>query len=159
MHGFKDARQGRLPGPAPLIAILIMWAATVFFYELRWYIRQWVVAGLGIVEVAVAIALFKTSPVLAASNGLIGVTLIASAWGIHKEMRGPWAAASSVCGTLALTYGFGASRVAKELGTHLAWAFLPALAFFLPACIMLATSSPGSARYAPFATKPFTARR
>jgi hypothetical protein len=155
----KDPRHGRIPGPAPMIAIVVMWATTVLFYELRWYIRQWVVGALGIIEISVAVALFQTSKVLASTNALIGITLVAAAYGIHKEQRGPWAAAASTCGTLALTYGFGASRVAKELDTHLAWAFIPALAMFLPACIMLATSSPGSTRYEPFATKPVTRGR
>jgi hypothetical protein len=157
----KDPRHGRLPGPIPLIAVLAMWGTTVLFYELRWYIRQWIVAALGVTEIGVAIALLQANraTVLAVANALIGITLVAAAYGIHKEQRGPWAAAVSTCGTLALVYTFGASRVAREVGTHLGWAFLPALAMFLPACIMLATSAPGSARYAPFASKPLTARR
>jgi hypothetical protein len=116
----------------------------------------WLVGAIGAGELVIAgmILFGGMSKVLGVVNALIGVAMIAAAWGVQKGRRGAWAFAVVACGTLALTYFFGSAKLRTTTGMHLAWAVLPALAVFLPACVALATSGPESVRYEPFANRP-----
>jgi hypothetical protein len=157
---FKNPKYGRLPGPAPLISLGSSWVSMMLFYELRWYVRVWATLVVGLAQLAAGIAmLYLGMPKpLGVVNAILGIALSASAYGIHLERRGPWSFAVSCFGTLALTFFFGSSKIAAEMDVHLAWAALPALGLFLPACVMLGTSAPGTPRYQPWARFPTAPR-
>jgi hypothetical protein len=151
----------RLPGPAPVIALVASFLSMMLMYELRWYIRTWLIAAIGAAEIITGILIINAgmSKVLSLANGLLGLSLLGAAYGIHLGRRGAWSYAVSACGTLAVAFFFGSAKVHNATGVHLAWAALPALAVFLPACVALGTSPPGGPRYEPFAKTASSARR
>lgn len=160
----KSTFVDHLPGPSPLIALAIVCVSMMLFYEFRWYLRVWATGaiGLALLGMAGAIVYADMTKVLAVVSSLIGLALLASAYGIHLGRRGAWSLAVSAFGILALVFFFGSARLRGAMHWHLAWAILPSLAVFLPACVMLSTSAPGADRWEPFATKPNappTARR
>jgi hypothetical protein len=152
----KSTFRDHLPGPSPLIAMAIVCVSMLLFYEFRWYLRVWATGAIGmaLLGMAAAIVLGDVTKVLAVVSGVVGLALVASAYGIHIGHRGAWSLASSACGVLALVFFFGSARLRAELHLHLAWAVLPSLAVFLPACVMLGTSPPGGEFYEPFASAP-----
>jgi hypothetical protein len=145
-----------LPDTTTVLAMLGIWAVNILVWEVRWLIRTWLPGVLGSAFVVLAIGTFVADRPLPLTVAylLFGVAMIACSWGMLRDRREGWAFAVSMFGMQLVVHFFGTSVIREALGTHLALAVLPAMAVFLPAFLALATTPPGSPRYAPFATKP-----
>jgi hypothetical protein len=145
-----------LPDMTTVLAMLGVWVVNILVWEVRWVIRTWLPAVLGATFVVLGIGtLVADRPLpLTVAYLLFGVAMIACSVGMLRDRREGWAFAVSMFGMQLVAHFFGTSVIRGALGTHLAIAVLPAMAVFLPALLALATTPPGSPRYAPFATKP-----
>jgi hypothetical protein len=144
-----------LPKTAAWIAVAIILAANVLFYELRFLLRVYGVAAIGAFFVinAAVIAADGLPIVLVTFYALFGIAMMWSAYGIHRERREGWAAALSMSAVLLTGHFFGTAKIAQETGWPIAYALLPSMALMLPLVIALLTSPPGATPVKPFATR------
>ena len=144
-----------IPRSAAWIAVAIILAANVLFYELRFILRVYGVAAIGAFFVvnAAVIGAEGLPLVLVIFYALFGIAMMWSAYGIHRERREGWAAALSMSGVLLTGHFFGSAKIAQETGWSMAYALLPSMAVMLPLMIALLTSPPGATPVKPFATR------
>lgn len=134
------------------IACGIILAVNVLIYELRFYVRVYGVAALGLLYVVTAAIIGVDGlPIpLVTFYALFGLALMAAAWGIQRERREGWAAALAICSVLLTGHFFGTAKIADETGAPIAYALIPSVGILLPLVIALVTSPPGAPRVKPF---------
>jgi hypothetical protein len=142
----------RLPSAMTLGTLLLIQVSMVVMFELRWYLRVWLTAGVGVAQLALATSLISAGKptLLVLACVLSGVAMLGLAYGVHKENRAAWAFATVISAVLTLIFFFASRRIERGAEIDLVYAVLPSLAVLLPITVALATSAPGAPRTPPF---------